>query len=262
MIRNRLISLFGILLLSICSVSAQIRIISREKLDSVSSPALASNAEALAFEMLHIEAEPMSEDDAPESFRYRFTNVSDSPLRIDRVVSTCSCAQARCSKTVVYPGEDAEVIVTYNPKGHPGRFERRFFLYTGDNDSPSAILRLKVDVTAGVSVSSIFPVAMGRIRLRSSEVKVNPFNRSVERLRFVNVSDAPIRLECDRMILPDCLSFRTEPETVQSGEEGDIVIVFDQEKYSSGPERQVMMVIVNGLGLPPGQSSITVKVDK
>lgn len=260
MARN-LISLCCCLLIGI-SASAQIRVISREKLDSVSNPVLAGNSSALQFECLRIAAEPMNEDDAPERFTYRFRNVSDSPLKISRIATTCVCTSAACDKRTVDAGEEAVITVTYNPKGHPGRFERRIFLYTEENTRPSAILKLAVEVNVGNDMSGMYPLDMGKVRLRSGVVKVMPFRTSVERLCFLNVSGQPLKLQCEDLMLPDCLSFRTEPEVVKEGEEGEIVITFDPEKYAQGPQRSQMQVILKGLGLPPSQSSIRISVEK
>lgn len=261
MVTRRLIAVL-LFFMSAAAAYAQIRIISREKLDSVSNPALAADAAALKFDVVKIVAEPMNEDDAPKLFRFPFRNVSDSDIRISRVVSTCSCASVRCDRTEVAPGQQAEVLLTYDPKGHPGRFERKVFIYTGSDTRPSAILRLAVDVSAGADDASLFPVSLGRIRTRSTQVKVNAAAKSVERLRFLNVSGSPLRLQCDEMMLPSCLSFRSEPETVGPSEEGDIVIVFDPEEYARGPRRDEMKIILNGMDIPPSQSSITIKVEK
>lgn len=257
--RNRLISLLCFLLICPLAAPAQVRIISREKLDSVSNPKLAPNSNALEFDRLHITAEPMTEDDSPESFTYTFRNQSQSSLTVSRIVSTCSCVRAACDRTVVAPGEYATVRVTYDPKGHPGSFERRIFVYTDENIQPSATLRLSVQVSSGADKSGQFPVDMGKIRLRSKEVKASANGRSVETLVYMNVSDAPVTLRCEEMLLPDCISFRSEPETVGKGEEGRIVITYDPA--ADGKGRKEYLLVLKDLGLPPSQSSIKIKVE-
>lgn len=257
---KRLISLLCFILLGVSAASAQIRIISREKLDSVSNPPLAANAAYLDFVKRHIKAEPLSEDDAPRQYSFPFRNVSDKEVTISRIVSSCSCAQARSENTVVAPGEESSVIVTYNPKGHPGRFERRIFVYTDDNAQPSAILRLSVDVSGSSSdPSGEYPVDMGKIRLRTREVKMAHSQKSVARLVFLNVSGKPLTLECERMMLPDCIGFRAEPQTVGDGEQGEIVLTYDPEKSRNA--RREYPVMLKGLGLPPSQSSIKVIIE-
>lgn len=249
------------LLASSSVLSAQIKIVRREVLDSISNPALASNASFLKFDKVLIEAEPMQEDDAPETFIFSFRNISNSPIRIDRTVSTCTCLKAESTSDTVAPGQEASIKLTYNPKGHPGSFERKVFVYTDGNSRPSAILRLKVSVSSGNDLTGLYAVQMGKIRLRSREVRFSSDSPGVERLSFLNISGKNMSLECDRNLLAPCLDFRTEPETVRDGGEGEIIITFDPEEYSRGPGRSVLPVILQGMGVPPSQSTIKITVE-
>lgn len=250
----------GLISLMLCfclCAEAQIRVVPRERLESVNNPRLSDNAASLKFETAAIVAEPMNEDDGIRRFSFPFENVGEDTVFIKRLVSTCSCATALCGKMAVPPGESSEITVSYNPKGHPGRFERKVFVYTGNESSPSAILRLSVDVERGADLSGLYPVAMGNIRLRRTEIALQKGVRAVERCVFVNVSDKPLRLQCDKAMLPSCLDFRVEPEVVVAGEEGEIVIEYEPSK---GGERGRMPVILKGLGIPPSQSAIVVTV--
>lgn len=252
-----LISAIFVAAISAATASAQIKIVPQDRLKAVSDPVLSADSAALAFDVRHIVAEPMNEDDLPKSFVFPFTNESDATVRIHRLVSTCSCAAAICLVKEVQPGESSEIIVSYNPKGHPGKFERKVFVYTQDDNDPAAVLRLSVDVTSGDDILAEWPVQMGPVRLRRSEVKVSKDVRSVETLRFINVSDAPVFLQCETAFLPECLSFSTEPAVVGPGKEGQIKITYDPAKPG---RKDVMKVILKGLGLPPSKSTITVNV--
>jgi hypothetical protein len=244
-------------MVSAMTADAQLRMVSREKLQEVANPALSADSASLSFEQKHIIAEPMNEDDAPTSFAYRFTNVGKETVTIKRLVSTCSCASAVCPVKEVAPGASAEISVTYNPKGHPGKFERKIFVYTQDGNSPAVVLRLSVEVATGADLSQEWPVQMGSIRLRRSEVAFSAGAKGVEQLRFINLSGRPLALLCEENFLPECLSFRTEPKVVEDGAEGVIVISYDP---SLPGVRDSMNVILKGLGLPPTKSSITVRI--
>lgn len=244
-------------MVSAMTADAQLRMVSKEKLQEVANPALSADSASLSFEQKHIIAEPMNEDDAPTSFAYRFTNVGKETVTIKRLVSTCSCASAVCPVKEVAPGASAEISVTYNPKGHPGKFERKVFVYTQDGNSPAVVLRLSVEVATGADLSQEWPVQMGSIRLRRSEVAFSAGAKGVEQLRFINLSGRPLALQCEENFLPECLSFRTEPEVVEDGAEGVIVISYDP---SLPGVRDSMNVILKGLGLPPTKSSITVRI--
>ena len=244
-------------MVSAMTADAQLRMVSREKLQEVANPALSADSASLSFEQKHIIAEPMDEDDAPKTFVYRFTNIGKETVAIKRLVSTCSCASAVCPVKEVAPGASAEISVTYNPKGHPGKFERKIFVYTQDGNSPAVVLRLSVEVATGADLSQEWPVQMGGIRLRRSEVAFSAGAKGVEQLRFINLSGIPLTLQCEDSFLPECLSFRTEPEVVEDGAEGVIVISYDP---SLPGVRDSMNVILKGLGLPPTKSSITVRI--
>ena len=239
------------------TADAQLRMVSREKLQEVANPALSADSASLSFEQKHIIAEPMNEDDAPKTFVYRFTNIGKETVTIKRLVSTCSCASAVCPVKEVAPGASAEISVTYNPKGHPGKFERKIFVYTQDGNSPAVVLRLSVEVATGADLSQEWPVQMGSIRLRRSEVAFSAGAKGVEQLRFINLLGRPLVLQCEENFLPECLSFRIEQEVVEDGAEGVIVISYDP---SLPGVRDSMNVILKGLGLPPTKSSITVRI--
>lgn len=256
---GRLISAVSAILLAGTPVFSQIRILPREKVESVANPRLSRDSAALAFDTRHIVAEPMNEDDAPKTFLYRFTNAGNEALAIKRLVSSCSCATAVAVKTEVAPGESSQIRVTYNPEGHPGRFERKVFVYTEGEDDPAAVLRLSVDVSNGADMSREWPVQMGPIRLRRQEVSFTEGVKSVEKMRFLNLSGKPMTLSCEEAFLPECLSFRTEPATVADGEEGYIVISYDP---SASGSRETMKVILKGLGLPPSKATITVRLTR
>lgn len=255
---GRIILTFFLLLgVSVCA-KAQMKILPREKIDNVANPRLSPDSASLKFETRHILAGTINEDDAPSTYLFRFTNVGDKTLNIDRLVTTCSCAAAIIDRKAVPPGESAEIAVRYNPKGHPGRFERRVFVYTSGNDDPSAVLKLTVEVENGKDLSGLWPVQMGPIRLRRSSVDFIKGQKTVEKLRFINLSGKPLRLQCEDAFLPECLSFATEPEVLEDGQEGEILISFDPSKPGV---KDKMKLILKGLGLPPTRASITLNLN-
>lgn len=238
-----------------CDASAQMRIISRERVEEVSNPRLSADSASVAFETMHIVAEPMSEDDAPKTFVYKFRNVGDKPLQILRLVSTCSCASATCTVKSVAPGAIAEISVKYFPKGHPGRFERKVFVYTQEGNDPAAVLRLSVDVTSGSDHSTLWPVQMGGIRLRRSDVTFNKGQKAVETINFLNLTGKTLKLQCEEMFLPQCISFSSEP--VADGAEGVMTVTYDPSKPGA---KDSVKLILKGLGLPPSRSTINIRI--
>lgn len=241
------------------SSNAQIKILPREKVMNVANPRLALDSASFDFDSKLIVADKMNEDDEPRTFIYRFVNRGERRIDIARIVTTCSCLTTVSYPLTVESGAAGEVVLRYDPKGHPGRFERKAFVYSDDNGEPSAVLRLKVDVESGNDLSGIYPVQIGTIRLRRDHVVFKTGESAVEKIRFVNLSGSPLRLECEKSFLPDYISFEVRPSTVEDRQEGEIVI-----SYTPGDEafRSVVPVMLKGLGLPPSRSVINVKMEK
>lgn len=254
----RSLVLIFVAVLASLAAQAQIVIVPREKLQAMSNPKLTASALAMKFETMYIKADPMGEDDGVQNFTYPFKNIGEDTLKIRRTVATCSCMTVVTPKMTLAPGESSEIVVKYNPKGHPGRFERRIFVYTEDYADPAAVLSLNVNVSSGEDLSDEYPVQMGHIRMRRNALSFKQGIKSVEKIRFVNLSEKPLRLECEGQFLPESMCFSTRPEIVEAGEEGEIVITYDPE---AGETRSRVPVIIRNLGVSPGQATINVSIE-
>lgn len=213
----------------------------------------APDSSLLVFETRHIVAETMNEADAPVTFSYGFTNTGLRKVKIRRVVSTCSCIYAFCDKEVVAPGDKAVITVRFNPKGHPGRSDRNIYVYTKDGNEPAATLVLSVDVDNDMGISGRFPISMGDIRLQRSVVRFRKDEPGSEIIKFVNVSGRSLKFDCDRNMLPECLSFYAEP--MRPLREGIMKITYDPSVSGAKDE---MLIFLQGISTSPGKAVIKV----
>lgn len=238
--------------------SAQLKMVPKDKLVSVNSPRLSKDSSVLDFDMRRIVAAPLTEDDAPVIYQFPFRNSGKGMLKIRSLRTTCTCVSASCDRMEVAPGEKAVISVRYDPKGHPGKFERKIFVYSQDGSDPSAVLALAVEVKSGQDLSREYPVQMGTIRLRRNSVKFSAGTKAVEKIRFVNLSGSPLDLRCEEMFLPGCIRFETRPEVVLSQSEGELVISYDPD---GGESKKEIMLILKGTGVPPSQSVISIRIE-
>lgn len=251
---------FPIILLCLCltfNMQAQIQVLSRAELENVENPSLSDDASSLKFKAESIVADEMTEDGGIKSFTYTFRNIGSDTLRLDRLVTSCSCAVATYNQKSIAPGTEGEITVKYNPKGHPGRFERKIFVYTGGYKNPAAILRLKVNVEVGADVSGTYQYPMGKLRFRRTEITFRRGEKAVEKCACVNVSDAPVKIACNKYLLSSALIFKAQPEVLQPGQEGVIIVDYDP---SAKEDRSDLLIMLNGLGVPPSQSVLKVKL--
>lgn len=253
-----IISLFCVLMLSLQTAPAQIKVLSREKLEQVASPGLSADSAALSFDTRYIKADPIKEDDQPGIYRFLVENVSESEVELLRVNTTCSCVTATPGQNRLSPGEKTYLTVRHDPKGRLGRSEYRIFIYTCPGTSPSAILRLATQVESRTDMSDLYQLQMGSIRLRSSEVVFRKGQKGVETLKFLNSDDKPLKLECESMFLPEYLTFEASPEVTAPGGEGEIIVRYQPEKEETRTE---IPLILKGLGVPPGKSTIKIRIE-
>ncbi len=253
-----IISLFCALMLSFQAAQAQIRILSREKLDQVASPGLSADSAALSFDTRYLKADPVKEDDEPGIYRFEIENVSGNKVELLRISTTCSCVTASAGQNILRPGDRTYLTVRHDPKGRLGRSEYKIFIYTCPGTSPSAILRLATLVESRADRSDLYQIQMGSIRLRSSEVRFTKGQKGVETLRFLNSGDKPLKLECETMFLPEYLTFEVSPEVTASGSEGEMIIRYQPQEEETRTE---IPLILKGLGVPPGKSTIKIRIE-
>lgn len=245
-------------LLTAAPAQGQIRIVSRALLDSLANPGLAPGSEAMAFEQTRIDTGDIDEDGSPKSFVFRWRNAGNEPLVITRVKSTCGCAVATYDRQPVKPGQNSEVVVTYHPKGHPGRFQRKIFLFTQlAANAPTATLELAGQVIPSTRPTYAYPYAKGSLLLKQQEIRFDGTELRTERIECLNAGDATLRVKVDKQLLPPCIEAEFLPEELKAGELGELTVRFDP---SAGRAPQRVPLILQGLGLSPGQSSILIRI--
>lgn len=216
------------LLLAVAPAAAQIRIVSKSALDSLANPQLAEGASAVRFARTELGTGAIGEEDGPQNYVYRFRNESSEPIAVTRVTTSCGCAEAHAVPKVVAAGGEGEIRVTYNPKGHAGRFMRRIFVYTQLSDrQPTAVLTLNADVRAGDDRSGEYDFRMGSLLLKRNSVTFVRGRSAAENIEVYNAGDRELDIDCRRMMLPRCLQFGCEPRRIAPHGKADITIRYD-----------------------------------
>ena len=128
-----------------------IRFIPQEKTDTLINPPLMKHGEQiLRFDSTVLNVGTMTEDDAPKTYRFTCTNISNKTINLTRVRTNCGCAVADVRTGEIPPGEASVIALTYNPKNHPGTIDTNAFVYLSLSDRmPVARLTLTGNVLPG-----------------------------------------------------------------------------------------------------------------
>lgn len=226
------------------------------KLDSIAHPPLADGHEAMRFERERIDAGEIAEAAEPPSYRFVWRNEGRVPLVVTRVTTSCGCLTTTLDKEPVPAGGTGSLTATYHPRRHPGYFDRRIFVYTQLSErQPTAILSLTGTVLPDADRSADYPFAAGSLLLRRGEVRFEGDRVQTERIACYNAGARPRLLRADTLLTPSCITLKGDPERLEAGAEGDIVIRFDPAKVSGRlPARAVL--VIEGSEVPPRQRSV------
>lgn len=239
---------------------------SQESIDSLIHPTLMKQGEQLLrFDKTVWNIGTLTEDDAPQTYRFTCTNVSGQTLSITHVRTTCGCAVAEVSPGEILPGEKRTIAVTYRPKNHPGTVDADAFVYLSSSEkSPVARLTLIGNVLPGADEWARYPHAMGKLRLKQNRMEfreVNGGNRYTERILCGNSGDKPLLLSA--LSLPAFATFHTEPEVILPDGEADIVVTIDASLIPAERGREFSFpILIQGIEARPSDRKLTIQVNR
>ncbi len=198
----------------------------------------------------------ISEDDASWQTQLRWRTKEGKMLTITRIQSSCGCLVAKWDKRLGVNASEGVIDVTYYPKGHAGKVNQRLFVYTSLSDEkPTAIITIVGRVAPSLDRSGDYPHTIGALGLRQSSV-VMPEKGGEARIAVMNCGTTPLRITHDKRLSTPNLTAHTEPEVLEGGAEGDLVINYDPS-VSEG-----LMLHLGGVNIPPRERKIDVTIEK
>lgn len=248
-----------ILLLGTLPVAAQIRLISPEKRDSINNPQLVAASPLHFPEGAILDFGKLSEDAGVWRATLRWRNTGKTPVVLTRITTTCGCLKGVVdSYRPVAAGEKRKIDVAYHPKGHPGKVFQRLFIYTNLSERhPSAILQVKGVVEPSHDRSSLYPIVMGPLLLRTDRLTGTADKPQTWRIACLNSGRSALRLQADTLLTPRGFRLKTDPELLEAGMEGDLIISVDPNPQLR--RNMPLRVVIGGLSLPPRER--TVRID-
>lgn len=163
----------------------------------------------------------------------KFVNESDKPVIINQVHVTCGCTSPKFDKKSIAPGDTGSVIITYNPTGRPGRFEKR--IYVDINTEPSRYtLYIKGSVIGSPStVNEKYPVKAGPLRLRSASAPFGEVLMGKSKSYFLEVYNASTdTLQPQWIGLPGFLAVGGTDKTLYPGENMAYTFMLSSDKVN------------------------------
>ncbi|MEA1887738.1 MAG: DUF1573 domain-containing protein [Bacteroidota bacterium] len=174
------------------------------------------------------------EEAGPQTHKFEFENTGTSDLLISRVTASCGCTSPEWTKHPLKLGEKGYVSVTYNPRNRPNKFKKTVAVYT--NTQPAVhVLIIEGDVIPReLTIEEIYRFDAGDgVRFKSNHLAFTDIEQGKKKIKvmeIINTSDKPATVEFDRV--PEHVSLRTKPATLDPGEKGIIEGTYDAGKIN------------------------------
>lgn len=236
--------------------AAQIKVIPRDRIDSIAHPRTVANSGMMFLDGERIDLGDVEEADGVVERVVEWENRGTKPIVITRIKSSCSCLAVTTQRTTVNPSERGRLTLRFNPTERLGGVSYRVLIYSSLSDKlPTAVLHISGSVLSAAEGRSDYPEQCGALLLKSRRVRLS-LGEEV-RIACMNGGEQSLTLSEDNLLTPRGVELYTEPKVLRSGERGDVVI-----KCTSDLNGEELLLYIKGLALPPRQRSIMVELEK
>lgn len=162
--------------------------------------------------------------DGPLSCTFTLKNISDSPIVIYNVASSCGCTDVTWTKSPIEPGSSGKIEATYSNDEGPYRFDKTLSVYISSVKRP-VILRLRGSVhKQPQSLADLYPLHFGPLAFKSANIKGGNMDSGSQRgdkITVANIGKVPLILDFEN-VSPG-LKLKAAPSTIPAGSTGTIV---------------------------------------
>lgn len=207
---------------------------------------------AMVFETYEWDFGQIDEADGPVQHTFRFVNVSNNPIQIDNVATSCGCTTVLYSTQPVAGGEYGELTVAFDPSRTEGRVLREVEIFTKDRRNYASLM-ITADVNPiPMGLEQIYPhLLVGTVKTNAKRCNfgyINQGDKVTRIVRVANVGDRTAKLSV--VTTGNRYGMTVEcPEIVTPQDVASIHITYDIPKGRNcfGMARDTIWVVADGV---------------
>lgn len=162
---------------------------------------------------------------------FTVTNIGNSPIAINRVISSCGCTEPEWTKMPIMPGEKGHIAVTFKNDQGPYPFDKSITVYVSGLPRP-VILKVRGIVhERKKSIGELFPVHYGPIGLHRPIEKIKSIDQGLAvttEFEMANISGKNLGISfCD--ITPG-MSISISPNPIPASGKSKVTCTVDTRK--------------------------------
>lgn len=185
--------------------------------------------------------------DGPLECVFTFTNVSDAPVTVTSVRSSCGCTSVKWTTEVVDPGQSGTVEAVYTNDEGPYPFDKTLSV-SFDRVRRPVVLHLRGVVhKKKLPLNEAYPIHLEGLALKDTVFKIGNLSQGESKsaeIRVANVSKAPVRVSWAD-VSPN-LSFTPAILEIKAGETAVFGVTVDADRTLWGTNTYMATPVVNG----------------
>lgn len=127
--------------------------------------------------------------DGEQKCKFTYTNISDKPMVVHRVISSCGCTEPAWDKRPLRPGEKGVIDISFKNDQGPYPFDKGITVYVSDVSKP-IVLRIRgVAHNKKKTLEEMFPERFGSVGVKSKVLSLGQIEQGMARNEAVEVAN-------------------------------------------------------------------------
>lgn len=185
--------------------------------------------------------------DGPLHCTFTMKNISDKPVVIYNVVTSCGCTDVQWTKEPIMPGKTGTISSTYTNDEGPYPFDKNLTAYISGISTP-VILKLRgISHEKQLSLEEMYPVRFGSLGMRRTQLKCGNLEQGGYRsddVKVANLSSSPLKITFTD-ITPG-LAVEISPNPIPARSTADLRFTVKADRSRWGKNFYYATPLVNG----------------
>ncbi len=218
---------------------------------SLTSLAHTDFGDAVRFHRTVYDLGDIVQDSGPVSCSFVLTNISDKGWTIDQVASSCGCTQVQWTRSIVAPGQNANITATYSNDEGPYPFDKTLTVYVSSLGRPVVLHLRGVVRSKSASLGDSYPVHYGPLSFRDREIRAGNMSQGESRsgeVTVANISARPISVSFTN-VSPG-LTVRLKEKRIPARGTATLVYTVESSRDRWGENYYFATPVINGKVFP------------
>lgn len=171
----------------------------------------------------------------PVSCTFKVKNISDSPVTIFSVVSSCGCTDVKWTRDELAPGAEGSISATYSNDEGAYPFDKTLTAYVSDVKKPIILHLRGVSREKAKPLKETYPVRIGDLAFKATDIKAGNLSQGEQKsgqVMVANVGTKPIKVSFKNV--SEGLTIKVTPSTIPANSTATLSYVINSDRKHWG----------------------------